>query len=63
VENPPQKPTSLFGWRELVLGKWEFERCGTKNPLIGLLEWELRREGDRELRGSTPLIYSLGGGR
>jgi hypothetical protein len=40
--------------------EWEFERCGTKNPLIGLWEWELRREGDREL---SPLIYSLGGGR
>jgi hypothetical protein len=37
--------------------------CETKNPSIGTWEWELRREGDRELKRSIPCDLFPGRGQ
>ena len=34
--------------------EWKFKVSGTLNPLIDSGTWELRKEGEGELRGPTP---------
>ena len=41
--------------------EWEFKISDTLNPLIDSETWELRREGEEELGGPSPLKLFPGG--